>query len=112
MTSKWIQSAPASSTAFTSSPRREKSADSIEGEIIIAMVSSSPSSHAARRADSLIGLLYALGFFLRHLRHRLGQSVGHQFIRMMAAHLPPIRLGDFLIGEVRVDFQFRVALRQ
>src|SRR3984885_9129809 len=106
MTSKWIQSAPAPSTEFTSSPKRAKSADNIEGEIMIVIVA--PSSHAARGAYSLVGLLDALSFLFRHLRHRLGQSVGHQFIRMMAAHLPPIRLGHFLIDDVRVDFQLRV----
>src|ERR1700676_5258542 len=110
MTSKWIQSAPAPSTEFTSSPKRAKSADKIEGEMIIVIVT--PSSHAARRANPLIRFLDALSFLFRHLRHRLGQSVGHQFIRMMAAHLPPIGLGHFLISDAGVDFQLRVALRQ
>src|ERR1700688_447535 len=110
MTSKWIQSAPAPSTDFTSSPQRAKSEDNIEGEIIIVMVA--PSAHAARRAYPLISFLDALGFLLRHLRHRLRQSIGHQFIRMMTAHLPPICLGHFLIGDVGLDFQLRIALRQ
>src|ERR1700736_3059775 len=110
MTSKWIQSAPAASTAFTSSPKRAKSADKIEGEIMIVIVA--PSSHAARRAYFLVGFLNALSFLFRHLRHRLRQAVGHQFIRMMAAHLAPIRLGHFLIGDIGVDLQFRIALGQ
>src|ERR1700680_1097898 len=110
MTSKWIQSAPAASTAFTSSPKRAKSADKIEGEIIIVIVA--PSSHAARRAYSLVGFLDALSFLFRHLRHRLRQTVGHQFIRMMAAHLAPVRLGHFLIADIGIDFQLRIALRQ
>src|ERR1700692_3868574 len=110
MTSKWIQSAPAASTEFTSAPKRAKSADKSEGEMIIVIVT--PSSHAARRANPLIRFLDALSFLFRHLRHRLGQSVGHQFIRMMAAHLPPIGLGHFLISDAGVDFQLRVAFRQ
>src|SRR5271170_1592987 len=110
MTSKWIQSAPPASTACTSSPKRAKSADKIEGEIITAIVS--PSPHAARRAYPLIGFLDALSFLLRHLRHRLRQTVGHEFIRMMAAHLAPIGLGHFLIRDIGVDFQLRIALRQ
>src|SRR6266851_4414072 len=110
MTSKWIQSAPAASTAFTSSPKRAKSADKIEGEIMIVIVT--PSSHAARRAYFLIGFLNALSFLFRHLRHRLRQTVGDQFIRMMTAHLAPIRLGHFLIGDIGINFQFRIALRQ
>src|SRR6202034_3350719 len=110
MTSKWIQSAPAASTAFTSSPKRAKSADKIEGEIIAVIVS--PSTHAARRAYSLVGLLDALGFLFRHLRHRLRQPVGHELIRMMAAHLAPIGLGHFLIGHIGIDFQFGIALCQ
>src|ERR1700722_11074286 len=103
MTSKWIQSAPAASTAFTSSPKRAKSADKIEGEIIAVIVS--PSAHAARRAYSFIGLLDALSFLLRHLRHRLRQPVGHEFIRMMAAHLASIGLGHFLIANTGIDLQ-------
>src|SRR6266849_9754705 len=110
MTSKWIQSAPAASTAFTSSPRRAKSADKIEGEIMIVIVA--PSPHAARRAYPLVGFLDALSFLFCHLRHRLGQTVGHQFIRMMAAHLAPICLGHFLICDIGINFQFRIALRQ
>src|SRR3981189_493053 len=110
MTSKWIQSAPAASTAFTSSPNRAKSADKIEGEIMIVIVA--PSSHAACRAYFLVSFLNALSFLFCHLRHRLGQAVGDEFIRMMTAHLAPIRLGHVLIGDIRVDFQFRIALRQ
>src|SRR5258707_2797082 len=110
MTSKWIQSAPAARTAFTSSHRRAKSADKIEGEIMIDIVT--PSWHAARRAYPLIGFLDALSFFFRHLRHRLRQTVRHEFIRMMAAHLAPIGLGHFLIADTGVDFQLRIALRQ
>src|SRR5271170_1949600 len=110
MTSKWIQSAPAARTAFTSSPKRAKSADKIEGEIIAFIVS--PSSHAACRAYPLVGFLDALCFLFRHLRHGLRQAVGHEFIRMMAAHLASIGLGYFLIGEFGVDFQLRVVLRQ
>src|SRR5271154_4151923 len=110
MTSKWIQSAPAARTAFTSSPKRAKSADKIEGEIIAVIVS--PSTHAARRAYSLIGLLDALSFLLGHLRHRLRQAVGHEFIRMVAAHLASIGLGHFLIGNIGVDFQLGIALGQ
>src|ERR1700689_47581 len=103
MTSKWTQSAPAASTAFTSSPKRAKSADKIDAEMMIAIAT--PSSHAASRANPFVGFLDTLSFFLRHLRHRLRQTVGHQFIRMMPAHLPPIGLGYFLIGGVGVDFQ-------
>src|ERR1700730_17254814 len=110
MTSKWIQSAPAARTAFTSSPKRAKSADKIEGEIIIVIVA--PSSHAARRAYFLIGFLDALSFLFRHLGHRLRQAIGHHFIRMMAAHLWAVRLGRFLIGDTGIDFEFRIALRQ
>src|ERR1700688_4260847 len=110
MTSKWIQSAPAPSTDFTSSPQRAKSEDNIEGEIIIVMVA--PSAHAARRAYPLISFLDALGFLLRHLRHRLRQSIGHQFIRKMAAHFPAIFLCHLLISDVGVDFQLGIALRQ
>src|ERR1700692_4969076 len=110
MTSKWIQSGPAPSTDFPPSPKRAKPAATIEGEMIIVMVA--PSAHAARRAYPLISFLDALGFLLRHLRHRLRQSIGHQFIRMMAAHLPPIRLGHFLISDVGVDFQLGIALRE
>src|ERR1700732_2808851 len=98
MTSKWIQSAPAARTAFTSSPKRAKSADKIEAPIIILIVA--PSPHAARRAYFLIGFLDALSFLFRHLGHRLRQAIGHQFIRMMAAHLAPIRLSHFLIGDI------------
>src|ERR1700679_2496406 len=110
MTSKWIQSAPAASTAFTSSPRRAKSADKIEGEIMIDIVT--PSSHAACRAYSLISFLDTLSLLFGHLRHRLRQTIGHEFIRMMAAHLPPIGLGHFLIGDVGVHFQLRIVFRQ
>src|SRR6202790_5763327 len=110
MTSKWIQSAPAASTALTSSPKWAKSADKIEGEIMIVIVA--PSPHAARRAYPLVGFLDALSFLFRHLRHRLGQTVGHQFIRVMADHLAPICLGHFLNGDIGVNFQFRIALRQ
>src|ERR1700733_6741245 len=110
MTSKWIQSAPAARTAFTSSPKRAKSADKIDAEIIAAIVI--PSSHAARRAYPFVGFLDALSFFLRHLRHRLRQAVGHEFIRMMPAHLTPVGLGYFLIGDTRLDFELRIALGQ
>src|SRR5258708_12908652 len=104
MTSKWIQSAPAASNAFTSSPKREKSADRIEGEIIIVIVA--PSPHAARRAYPFIGFLDALSFLFRHLRHRLGQTVGHQFTRMITAHLAPICLGHLLTRHIASDFLF------
>src|SRR5271170_2740621 len=110
MTSKWIQSAPPASTACTSSPKRAKSADKIEGEIITAIVS--PSPHAARRAYPLIGFLDALSFLLRHLRHRLRQAVGHQFIRVMPAHLAAIGLGYFLIADSGVHFELRIAFCQ
>jgi hypothetical protein len=38
ITSRWTQSAPAATTASTSSPRREKSADRIDGEIVMGRV--------------------------------------------------------------------------
>src|ERR1700722_909694 len=110
MTSKWIQSAPAARTAFTSSPNRAKSADKIDAEIIAAIVT--PSSHATSRAYPFVGFLDALSFFLRHLRHGLRQAVGHEFIRMMPAHLTPIGFGHFLIGDTGVDFELGIALGQ
>src|SRR5271163_2343579 len=110
MTSKWIQSAPAARTEFTSCPNRAKSADKIDAETIIAIFH--PSSHAAGRAYSFVSFLDALSFFFRHLCHRLRETVGHEFIRMMAAHLAPIGLGHFLIRDGRVDFQLRIALLQ
>ena len=71
-----------------------------------------PSSHASRRAYAFVGFLDALSFFFRHLCHRLRQAVGHEFIRMMPAHLAPIGLGDFLIADVSLHLELRIALRQ
>src|SRR5713101_8724118 len=112
MTSKWIQSAPAASTAFTSSPKRAKSADRIDGEMMVVIVTPVFLPHAACGTDYLIGLLYALRFFLGYLRHGLGQSVRHEFIRVVTAHLSPIRLGHFLIADLGADFELRIAPRQ
>src|ERR1700722_2935279 len=98
MTSKWIQSAPAASTAFTSSPKRAKSAERIDGEMMMDMVTLS--THAASGTDHFISLLNALRLFLGNLRHGFGQSVRHEFIRVMTAHLSPIRLGHFLVADL------------
>src|SRR5450631_3726435 len=107
MTSKWIQSAPAASTACTSSPKRAKSADRMDGEMMIAMVTLS--THAASGTDYLISLLYALRLFLGYLRHGLRQSVRHEFIRVMTAHLPPIRLGHSRVSRLRAPRSTRPA---
>ena len=67
------------------------------------------STHAASGTDYLIGLLYALRLLLGHLRHGFRQSVRHEFIRVMTAHLSPIRLDHFLVAGVRADFELRVS---
>src|SRR3981189_1804387 len=101
MTSKWIQSAPAASTELTSSPRRAKSADRIDGAMMMPM----QSAHASRRAYAFVGFLDPLGFFLRHLPHWLRQAIGQELVRVMPAHLAPIRLDEFRIADAGVHFE-------
>src|SRR5579862_9360716 len=71
MTSKWIRSAPAASTASTSSPRRAKSADRIEGAIqAFAMgAKSNRSASAGRQTRERLAVLVAGA--RDHLRRQL-----------------------------------------
>src|SRR5580658_10635908 len=98
MTSKCTTSPPAAIAASTSSPRRAKSADRIEGAI-----SCMPRSlaHAATSANCLVGGLDLLRALLGALEHRVGQAIGLELVRVMAAHLPPIGLDDLLIAHRR-----------
>src|SRR5450631_2610760 len=122
MTSKCTQSAPAFSTVWTSSPRRAKSADRMEGAMMVFMTGESSiartgtalgpgvSAYAARRPDRFVGFLDALGPFLGHLRHRLRQAIGDQLVRMMPAHLAPVRAGHVLIAGAGLDVELTVAV--
>src|SRR5487761_2243711 len=105
MTSKWTQSAPPASTELTSSPSRAKSADRIEGAMM-ASIFASLSPHSAGRANRLVRLLNPLGLLLGHLRHRLRKPVGDQFVRVVTAHLPPVRLLQLLVADVMFHLEF------
>src|ERR1700686_1294458 len=72
MTSKWIQSAPAASTSLTSSPRRAKSADRIDGAMRYMV------------GASLTGVLAAVAFAFRRIGgvavHRVAHAAAVRFL--------------------------------
>src|ERR1700733_6390687 len=114
MTSKWMRSAPACSTASTSSPRRAKSADRMEGaiQLVSIVLRILPASDAAAFAHQLPGLDDLLGPLLGMLDHRLRQAIGFELVGVMAAELAPIRQRELLLAVLRGAFQHFVRLRQ
>src|SRR5580692_3306079 len=108
MTSKCTTSPPAAITDSTSSPRRAKSADRIEGAMSCMR---SSLSHAATLANCLVRHLDLLRALLGAFEHRVGQAIGLQLVGMVAAHLPAVCLHDLLIAHRRGGLEQAVGLR-
>src|ERR1700722_3849879 len=108
MTSKCTTSPPAAITDSTSSPRRAKSADRIEGAMSCMR---SSLSHAATLANCLVSHLDPLRSLLGALEHRFRQTMGLQLVGMMAAHLPAIRFHDLLVTHRWCGLEQAVGLR-
>src|SRR5580692_7207251 len=106
MTSKWMRSAPACMTASTSSPRRAKSADRMEGAIQLrSMFTILAASNTTAFADQFPGLDDLLGALLGMLEHRVGQAVRFELVGMMPAQLAPIGQRELLVGVLRRALQ-------
>src|SRR4051812_23221201 len=105
MTSKCTTSAPAATTAFTSSPSRAKFAERIEGAIQGVMAAS---LHSPRGLDELERLDDLLRALLGVLQHRFRQPVRLEFVRMMFGELPTVRLLDFGVRRLRIDLEHLV----
>src|SRR6185312_8537113 len=65
---------------------------------------------AAALADQLVRLDDLLGPLLGVLDHRLGQAVGLELVRVMAAELAPVSFDHFLVGRIRGGLQHPVGL--
>src|SRR4030095_861385 len=97
MTSKWIRSAPAASTFCTSSPRRAKSADSIEGAIQGLMAPAPASFHAPRFAQPLVCGAELSGLLFGDFHHRLRQALRDQLVGMILIHETAIGLRNLCV---------------
>src|SRR5262245_32964518 len=90
ITSTWIQSAPAASTARTSSPSRLKSADRIDGAIRIGCIraasTSRPPEQLPRDRDNPLGLEAKLA--LQLLERRRGAEGLHADDAALRPHVP------------------------
>src|SRR6187549_3766846 len=111
MTSKWIRSAPAASTLFTSSPRRAKSADRIEGAIQDFMAPAPASFHATRCAQQLIRRADLAGLLFGDFHHRLRQALRDQLVGMILIHETTIGLRDLCIRGRACNAEHFVRLR-
>ena len=89
ITSTWIQSAPAASTARTSSPSREKSAERIEGEITRGLVLMMA---AGLQVARLYGLVAPCSL-IRWLRSGTGRSCSCQGPERIRRPLAPLHQG-------------------
>src|SRR5262245_43129473 len=99
-----MMSAPALNTASTSSPRRAKSADKMDGAIQGCMAAS-VLHDAAPLVDELVRFNDLLGPLLGMLQHGFRQAVGFELVGVMATQLAPIGLADFLIAHAGGDFE-------
>src|SRR5512139_202431 len=120
MTSKCTMSAPAASTLRTSSPRRAKSAERMEGAIqgacrpgcCVMSAALARSLDAAMALDGLVRLEDALRALVRRSHHRFRQALRDELVRMILAHQPAKRAGDFRIGRGGGHPEHLVCVRQ
>src|SRR5215470_1502568 len=87
-----MRSAPAASTFCTSSPRRAKSAESIDGAIQGFMERHLPSFHATRFPQQLISRADLAGLLFGDFHHRLRQALRDELVGMILIHEAAIRL--------------------
>src|SRR5687767_3623894 len=106
MTSKWIRSAPATTTASTSAPRRAKSAESIDGAIQGCSRGGSdagfierhlPSFHTTRFAQQFVRGADLAGLLFGDFHHRFRQALGDELVGVILVHEPAIGLRDFAV---------------
>src|SRR5687768_16086509 len=106
MTSKWITSAPASSTERTSAPRFAKSAERIEGAsqgVCLDEVAMAMSLRAPRALDELVRLDDLLRTLFGVFEHRFGEAIGLELVRMMFGELPAVSLGHLVVRGLGID---------
>ena len=115
MTSTWIRCAPAFSICFTSSPRREKSADNIDGANEIISAINNSSDNAKEMAKKMLNSQYVMqdkegNYFVNDMlvkldlfTFRLEQSIYKDGIALRSAYNKNDMLTTDLTVEMIID---------